>query len=103
MSGVKEIRYKTHCNRTYGATSARFRWQWITAGYRADGFLTFKSSTRLASACGAAVRVPSRSLRMRLVQMVHARSSTAAYLQEEIIVGVQLTHYTSINIAIRYL
>lgn len=75
--------YKTHC-RTYGATSARFRWQRITAGHRADGFFTIKSSTRLASACGAAVRMPSRSLQTRLVQMVHARNSTAAYLQGEI-------------------
>lgn len=81
---MKRIQYKTHCNRAYGATSARFRWQRITAGHRADGFFTIKSSAGFASACDAAVRMPNRSLQMRLVQMVHARSSTAAYLQGEI-------------------
>lgn len=66
-------------DRAHGATSAWFRWQRITASHRADGFFTIKPSASLTSTRGAAVRMPSRSLRMRLVQMVHARSSTAAY------------------------
>lgn len=66
-------------DRTHRAASARFRWQWIIAGNRADGFLAIKPPAKLASARGAAVRMPSRSLRTRLVQMIRARSSTAAY------------------------
>lgn len=71
----------TYRDRAHGATSARFRWQWITAGDRADGLPAIEPAAGLTSARGAAVWMPGCSLRVGLVQMVHARGATAANLR----------------------
>lgn len=55
---MKDRSHGTHRDRAYGATSARFRRQRITAGDRADGLLAIEPAAGLTSARGAAVWMP---------------------------------------------
>lgn len=66
-------------NWTDRTTGSRFRRQRIATSYRADGLSAAESTSGLACARGARVRMPGRSFGMRLVRVIGTGGSTAAY------------------------
>lgn len=70
--------YRNWTDRT---ASSRLRRQRVVASYRADGLLAAELPAGFATARGARVRMPSRSFRVRSVEVVGAGGTTATHLR----------------------